>query len=96
VAGTFTYLGQGTLGYPSYADLETGTMLVAEPGQSYGIRAVEQGFPVPPGDGRWSASRSSARSAKSAAPPGPPPDSPAGPGYPVTVLPAHASKGGEL
>lgn len=88
MAGTFTFLGAGTLGYPSYADTETGQMLVAQPGGSYGIRAVEQGFPVPPGDGRWGTARTSGKK------PGAPPDSHPGPGYPVTVRPAP--KGGEL
>jgi hypothetical protein len=82
-ADTFTYTGQSTLGYFSYADLDSGEMLVADPGGSYSIRAVEPGLPVPPGDGRWTA-----------APPGRPPDSrKKSPGYPVTVRPAP--EGGE-
>jgi hypothetical protein len=83
VADSFTFTGPATLGYMAYADTETGEMLVAEPGQSYGIRAVEPGLPVPPGDGRWTA-----------APPGAPPDGRRkSPGYPVTVRPAP--EGGE-
>ena len=62
MADSFTFTGPSTLGYFAYADTETGRMLIAEPGQSYGIRATETGLPVPPADGRWSA-----------APPGPPP-----------------------
>lgn len=87
-ADTYTFTGPSTLGYPSYADLETGTMLIADPGHSYGIRAVEEGFPVPPGDGRW------ATAAPPGPPPGPPPDDHPGPGYPVTVRPTH--EGGEV
>lgn len=52
---SFNYLGGSQLGYPAYADVETGTMLIADPGGRYKIRAVEPGHPVPPGDGRWAA-----------------------------------------
>jgi hypothetical protein len=86
VPEAYTFTGQSTLGYMAYADLDTGRMLIAEPGQPYRIRATEEGLPVPPADGRWSA----------APPPGPPPDAHPGPGYPVTVLPAHAPQGGEF
>ncbi len=51
----FAYLGKDTRGYVSYADTDTGQMLIADPGGSYGIRAVEQGLAVPPPDGRWAA-----------------------------------------
>lgn len=67
--GPFNYLGLSTLGYPSYADTDTGRMLVADPGGSYGIRAIEDGA-VPPPDGRW-ATPSSGK--KTTPPPGVPP-----------------------
>ena len=63
-ADTFTFTGLGPLGYPAYVDTAKDTMLIAETGESYGIRTVEEGFPVPPGDGRWTATK--------AAPPSPP------------------------
>ena len=66
-ADTYTFTGLGPTGYYAYTDLATEKMLIAEPGESYGIRAVEEGFPVPPGDGRW----------VTAAPPSPPPPAPA-------------------
>lgn len=77
--GPFAYTGHSALGYPSYADTETGTMLVAEPGGSYGMRAVDGG-PVPPTDGRWAQPLSE----ESGAPPGvePPPPVPAVPPVP--------------
>ena len=53
VADRFSFTGQSTLGYFSYADTDTGRMLVADPGGTYGIRATEQGLVVPPPDGRW-------------------------------------------
>jgi hypothetical protein len=53
VPGPFKFTGHSKTGYPDYADMATGRMLVAEPGESYEIRAVNQGAPVPPDDGRW-------------------------------------------
>lgn len=49
----YTFTGHQLTGYMSYADLETGKMLQAEPGKAYSMRAVEEGLPVPPGDGLW-------------------------------------------
>jgi hypothetical protein len=52
-ADTFTFLGpEPVLGYMAFRDLDTGTALVASPGQSYRIGAVEEGLPMPP-DARW-------------------------------------------
>jgi hypothetical protein len=70
VADRFTYTGSSTLGYPAYGDIEAGTMLIAEPGGSYAIRATEPGAPVPPGDGRWGAAQAPP---PPASPPPPPP-----------------------
>jgi len=53
VADTYTYLGSDVRGYFAYVDTDTDQMLVAEPGESYRMRATEEGFPVPPTDGRW-------------------------------------------
>ena len=61
----YNYTGYQTLGYPAYVDTAKDTMLIAESGESYGMRTVEEGFPVPPADGRWEAVKS--------APPSPPP-----------------------
>lgn len=49
----YTYLGNDERGYFAYVDTDTDTMLVAKPGESYHMRTVEEGFPVPPTDGRW-------------------------------------------
>jgi hypothetical protein len=68
-AATYEFTGQNTLGYPDYADTGTGRMLVAEPGGSYGIRAIDGRAAVPPADGRWA----TAGSSPGGAPPGPPP-----------------------
>ena len=46
-ADTFTYRGRTTLGFPDYVDRATGTMLIAEPGGAYQIRAAGEQFPVP-------------------------------------------------
>ena len=50
---TFTYTGTSALGYADYRDPATGVMLVAEPGGSYLIEAIDGERPVPPTDGRW-------------------------------------------
>ena len=76
--GTYSFVGLNTLGYPDYRDLATGRMLVADPGGSYGIAAIDSQLAVPPPDGRWQAG--------SGAPPGPPPAPPAVP--PVPPVPA--------
>lgn len=52
MADTYAYLGDDVRAYLSYADTETDLTLVAEPGKSYGIRAIE-GHAIPPNDGRW-------------------------------------------
>ena len=52
-ADAYQFTGLGPLGYYSYVDTAKDTMLVAETGGTYGIRATEEGIPVPPGDGRW-------------------------------------------
>lgn len=64
MAERFSFTGLGPLGYPSYIDLSTERMLIAETGGSYSMRSNEENFPVPPGDGRWKAATS---------PPSPPP-----------------------
>jgi hypothetical protein len=69
--GPYSFSGLNTLGYPDYRDLGTGRMLVAAPGESYEIAAIDGQLVVPPPDGRWAA-------ASSGAPPGitPPPPVP--------------------
>jgi hypothetical protein len=76
-AQTFTFTGLGPLGYYNYVDTAKDTMLIAETGQTYGIRATEEGLAVPPGDGRWVA----------ATPPSPPPPAPAKPAVTVPAAP---------
>jgi hypothetical protein len=71
VPGPYEYLGLSTLGYPDYRDTATGRMLVADPGESYGIGAIDGTSTVPPPDGRWAAT-----SARGGQPPGPPPVTP--------------------
>jgi hypothetical protein len=56
VPGPYTFNGPSTLGYQDYRDLTTGRMLVADPGESYAVAAVDPALPVPPPDGRWSGS----------------------------------------
>ena len=74
----YTYTGFSTLGFADYVDTATDRMLVADPGCSYGIRAVDGVAPVPPTDGRW-------KTATGGAPPSPPPV----PGVPpVPAVPA--------
>jgi hypothetical protein len=73
VAGPFTYTGVSTLGYLSYADTGTGKMLVADPGGSYGIRAIDPGLAVPPPDGRWAAAGGGWDETPWEPPPSPPP-----------------------
>ena len=62
----YTYTGYATLGFADYVDNDTDRMLVADPGCSYSMRAVDGKAPVPPADGRW-------QLAMSGAPPSPPP-----------------------
>jgi hypothetical protein len=78
VAEAYTFTGYATMGYPDYADLATGRMLVAQPGGSYGIRAIDGKMTVPPGDGRWAVSESFGDEYADA-PPAPPPVPPVPP-----------------
>jgi len=74
--------------YQDYRDVSTGRMLIAEPGESYSMLAIDLNHPVPPTDGRWAG-----------APPQPPPP----PFVPATQLaqpvtapaPAPAPQGGD-
>ena len=75
MAERFSFTGLGPLGYPQYVDTAKDTMLIAESGGTYGIRSTEEGFPVPPADGRWTA--------VTPAPPSPPP-----PARPAVTIPA--------
>jgi hypothetical protein len=78
-ADTYTFTGLGPLGYPSYVDIATEQMLIAETGGTYGIRAVEPDlFAVPPPDGRWTA-------------PAPPTETAA---KPAVTVPASSEKAG--
>lgn len=83
MADAFTFLGQVTTGFPDYRDTATSRMLVAEPGGSYGIEAIDGQLPVPPADGRWAAAAEDL-SEESGAPPGitPPPEVPPVPPVP--------------
>ena len=66
MASQYTYTGYDSRGYFGYRDLETQRMLIAEPGGTYAIGAVNEGSPLPPGDGPWQAA-SPARKAPRAA-----------------------------
>lgn len=48
----YIFKGYATTGYFQYVDAGTGQALVAVPGETYRIRAVEPGMAVPP-DGNW-------------------------------------------
>lgn len=50
---TFTFIGQATKGWFRYRDAVTGSMLVAEPGGTYQIQALEPDLPVPPEAQLW-------------------------------------------
>ena len=55
-----TFTGAETQVYPQYLDAEHGRTLVAEHGHAYEISPAEGltvDLPVPPGDGRWKATR---------------------------------------
>jgi hypothetical protein len=44
----YEYTGFQPMGFPDYRDLDTQEMLVAEPGGTYRIGAVDASWPVPP------------------------------------------------
>jgi hypothetical protein len=67
---SFTFTGNVTTGFPDYRDTATGRMLVADPGGSYSIEAVNLTDAVPPG-AQWVAA--SGDDSSGGAPPGPPP-----------------------
>ena len=52
-AATYEFTGYVTTGFPDYRDTATGRMLIAEPGGSYGIEAINGGG-IPPGT-QWAA-----------------------------------------
>lgn len=58
----FTFTGPVTTGYYYLRDSATGQMLVAEPGKTYDIQAVDPSVPVPPDD-RWVAATGKAAKA---------------------------------
>jgi hypothetical protein len=59
----YTYTGANVAQYMQYADYATGKMLIAAPGGSYAMYAVQEGplgtdgqptqLAIPPGDGNW-------------------------------------------
>lgn len=93
-ADTYTFNGLTTLGYFAYSDSDTGAMLVAEPGGTYRIRAVDEGTPVPPPDGRWETASGHAAPSGRFSPPDPePPGDPAPDPSPEPDAPADAPEG---
>lgn len=86
--GPYSFTGYVTTGFPDYRDTATGRMLVAEPGGSYGIEAINLTDAVPPG-ALWTAAGNGS-SAKGGAPPGPPPVPPV-----PSVPPVSDLEGGE-
>jgi len=75
VPGPHLFTGLSTLGYPDFRDTGTGRMLVADPGESYGIAAIDGG-PVPPADGRWAPAEALTEEASGITPPPPVPPVP--------------------
>ena len=80
--GPYSFTGHVTTGFPDYRDTATGRMLIAEPGGSYGIEAINGGG-IPPGT-EWAAADRDAPADEAeaqgrgadgrwAAPPDPPP-----------------------
>jgi hypothetical protein len=53
VAEGYRYTGGDRRGYLAYVDDDTGQLLVVEPGETYRMRAINHGDPVPPADDRW-------------------------------------------
>lgn len=82
--GPYSFTGKATTGFPDYRDTATGRTLVAEPGCSYGIEAINLTDAVPPGT-QWVTA-----SGNGAPPPGPPPVPPV-PGVPSV----NGQEGGE-
>lgn len=76
---TYVFMGLSTTGYPHYARVDTGEMLIAEPGESYQMRAVEEGLPIPPSDGRWEAAGNGKGASVPAKPAAPAPTKPSAP-----------------
>ena len=72
----FTFTGYATTGFPDYRDTATGHMLVAEPGGTYSIEAINLTDAVPPGP-LWVTANGNG-----GAPPGPPPPVPPVPQVP--------------
>lgn len=88
MAAGFAYLGNQTMLYQGYLDEATGRMLIAGPGNSYEMSAVDPGLPVPPGDGRWQAADDDDSAPVWSSPPSPEPAS-------EPAEPAPAPEGGE-
>jgi hypothetical protein len=63
----YRFTGLVTTGFFSYADLGTGSMLIAEPGKSYAMRATGEGLPVPPSGSQWEADPAAVDDVKAAA-----------------------------
>ena len=80
-AAQYTFTGYVTTGYPDYRDLGTDRTLVADPGKSYGISAVDGALGVPPGDGHWAVAEDSGYGGWE--PPPPPPSVPEVPEVPA-------------
>lgn len=74
--GPFTFTGYVTTGYQDYRDTATGRMLVADPGGSYGIQAIDLQLAVPPPDGKWAEPEPGDAVFEEAAAPWEPPPSP--------------------
>ena len=61
----YRFTGHADKGYYSYAAPESeGGMLLATPGQTYTLRALEDHLPVPPTDGQWEAVASGGKGSK--------------------------------
>jgi len=50
---SYRFTGYAKTGYMAYRDLDSGLVLIAEPGGVYQMQSVTLTDPVPPNDGRW-------------------------------------------
>lgn len=53
MADGYRYVGGIRRGYLAYIDDDTNQLLIAEHGETYRMRPVNAGDPVPPTDGLW-------------------------------------------
>ena len=62
----YQYMGDRTLTFVAYVDVDSDKTLTAEPGGVYAIRPTTQDLPVPPDNINWSVAEPQQRRAKKA------------------------------